>query len=129
MLVEPNATNTGQNIELSRKVLQDARVAVDSVLLISMPYMERRAYVTCAKQWSEVSVVCASAPRTYREHVATVGDERLVIDDLVGDLQRIIEYPALGYAIPQEIPPAVMAAYERLVGAGFTSRLIGNVTS
>ncbi|SHG76498.1 YdcF family protein [Streptoalloteichus hindustanus] len=124
ILVEPNATNTGQNIELSQKVLQDARVAVGSVLLISMRYRELRAFVTCAKQWAEVSVLCSSAPLAYREYVATIGDEKLVVDDLVGDPQRIMEYPATGYAVPQDIPGDVVSAYHRLVAAGFTSRLV-----
>ncbi|GGM78248.1 hypothetical protein GCM10012275_56110 [Longimycelium tulufanense] len=124
IFTEPSATNTGQNIELSRKVLQEAGIAADSVMLITMRYMERRAYATCAKRWPEVSIICASAPLSYQEYVATIGNEKLVIDDLVGDLQRILEYPKIGYAIPQDVPVGVQAAYERLVHAGFDSRLL-----
>ena len=54
----------------------------------------------------------------------TIGDDNLVIDMLVGDLQRIIEYPALGFAVPQDVPPQVMAAYERLTARGYDSRLL-----
>ncbi|NDZ56301.1 hypothetical protein G3I47_03260 [Streptomyces anulatus] len=46
------------------------------------------------------------------------------LDMLVGDLQRVIEYPKLGFAVEQEIPEDVHAAYERLIRAGFTSRLL-----
>jgi hypothetical protein len=43
---------------------------------------------------------------------------------LVGDLQRIIDHPALGFAIPQDVPPHVMAAYQRLTARGYDSRLL-----
>lgn len=49
ILIEPRATNTGQNLTLSRRVLTDAGVLVKSVMLVCMPYMERRAYATCRK--------------------------------------------------------------------------------
>jgi hypothetical protein len=51
-------------------------------------------------------------------------DTRLVIDYLVGDLQRIVAYPEKGFAIAQPVPDRVLAAYQRLVQAGFTGRLV-----
>jgi hypothetical protein len=44
----------------------------------------------------------------------------------IGDLQRIVEYPACGFTVPQEIPPEVVAAYERRTSAGFVSRAIAS---
>jgi hypothetical protein len=55
---------------------------------------------------------------------AAVENGHWIIDHLVGDLQRIVEYPKQGFAIPQPVPASVRAAYQRLVGAGFTSRLL-----
>lgn len=124
ILVEPEATNTGQNITLSRAVLAAHGHAPRSVLLISKPYMQRRAYATCRKLWPQVRPVCASEPLKLRDYAPAIGDEKLVIDMIVGDLQRVIEYPGLGFAIAQDVPPAVRAAYERLVRAGFDSRLV-----
>jgi hypothetical protein len=43
---------------------------------------------------------------------------------LVGDLQRVITYPQLGFAIEQEVPEDVRFAYESLVRDGFTSHLV-----
>ncbi|MGW4411567.1 YdcF family protein [Nonomuraea sp. NPDC004702] len=124
ILVEPHATNTGQNIALSRRALADAGLRPGSVLLISKPYMERRAYATARKVWPEVDVVCASEPLALDGYVTSIGDPRLVIDMLVGDLQRVIEYPRLGYAIEQPIPREVYDAYQALLRAGFDSRLV-----
>ncbi|MFI6708395.1 ElyC/SanA/YdcF family protein [Nonomuraea sp. NPDC050478] len=124
ILLEPSATNTGQNIGLSRQVLADAGIEPDSVLLISKPYMERRAYATARKVWPEVEVMCASEPLDLDDYVGSIGDPKLVIDMLVGDLQRVIEYPKLGYAIEQPVPGEVHDAYQALLRAGFDSRLL-----
>lgn len=124
ILLEPHATNTGQNITLSRKVLADAGIRPGSVLLISKPYMERRAYATARKVWPEVEVVCASEPLGLDDYVSSIDDPKLVIDMLVGDLQRVIEYPKLGYAIEQAVPGEVHDAYRALLRAGFDSRLL-----
>nr|WP_203685557.1 YdcF family protein [Streptomyces sp. SID14515] len=124
VLVEPRARNTGENIRFSRAVLDEAGVNVDSVLLVSKPYEERRSYATARKLWPGVDIVSASSPMTFEEYVASIGDDRMVIDMLVGALQRLLVYPARGFMIEQPVPEEVAAAYERLVGAGFTSRLI-----
>lgn len=124
IIVEPRARNTGENFSFSRRALEERGIHVDSVMVISMPGMERRAYATCRKAWSEVDVVCASQPIDFDRYVQAFGDHRLVIDDLVGDLQRVMEYPRLGFAIAQDVPDDVMAAYDQLVRSGFTSRIV-----
>ncbi len=43
---------------------------------------------------------------------------------MVGDLQRIKEYPKKGFAVEQEIPDDVWGAYEQLVKVGYTKHLI-----
>jgi hypothetical protein len=58
------------------------------------------------------------------DYVKSMGDEALVIDMMVGDLQRVIEYPKHGFAITQDVPTDVHNAYDRLTAAGFTSRLL-----
>jgi len=124
IIIEQRAVNTGQNIDLSRRALAAAGVPVTSVMPISKPYMQRRAYATIRKSWPEVDVVCASEDLGFDEYLKSIRDDTLVIDMLTGDLQRIIEYPARGFAIAQDAPDGVMAAYRRLVAAGFDSRLL-----
>jgi uncharacterized SAM-binding protein YcdF (DUF218 family) len=124
VLVEPTATNTGANITRSRAVLAAAGHHPASLLLICKPYAQRRSYATIRKLWPEVDVVCASAPTGYPDYVATIGDEHLVIGMMVGDLQRILEYPERGFTVPQEVPGAVEDAYRRLRHAGFDARRI-----
>ncbi|MEV7894684.1 YdcF family protein [Streptomyces cyaneofuscatus] len=124
VLVEPRARNTGENIRFARDVLEREGVEVASVLLISKPYEERRAYATARKLWPEVEIVSASTPMTLDEYVNSIGDARLVIDMLVGALQRLMIYPDQGFMIRQPVPADVSEAYQRLRQAGFTSRLL-----
>lgn len=125
ILIEPDAANTGDNISLSRAVLQRAGIRPASVLLISKPYMERRAYATCRKLWPEVDPICTSEALPYEDYLRSIGDEHFVVDMLVGDLNRVIEYPQLGFAIEQDVPADVADAYERLIKHGYDTRLIG----
>ncbi|GAA2465488.1 YdcF family protein [Winogradskya humida] len=124
VLIEPAAKNTSENITLTRELLLKSGIEVRSLILMSRPYQQRRAYATCRKVWPEVEVLCASLPVPLDEYVASIGDVKKVIDMLVGDTQRIEEYAREGFAIPQNVPPEVRAAFRRLVAAGYTSRLI-----
>jgi uncharacterized SAM-binding protein YcdF (DUF218 family) len=124
VLVEQHARNTGENIRLSKALLEKAGADVSSVLLISKPYEERRSYATVCKLWPEVEVVSASTPMTFDEYVDSIRDARLVIDMLVGALQRLLIYPEQGFMISQPVPEDVRQAFERLCREGFTSRLL-----
>jgi hypothetical protein len=61
---------------------------------------------------------------TLTEYIDSIGDERLVVDMLVGAQQRLMVYPRQGFMTSQEIPPAVAESFERLRSQGYTSRLI-----
>lgn len=124
IIIEPKARNTGENIRFSRALLEERRIPVSSVLLVSKPYEERRAYATARKLWPEVEWVSASIPMSLAEYVDSIQDARLVIDMLVGAQQRLGVYPKQGFMIEQEVPSDVVMAYERLRSEGFTSRLV-----
>ncbi|MFE2502318.1 YdcF family protein [Streptomyces rubiginosohelvolus] len=124
ILVEPKARNTGENINFTRELLTGRGIDVSSVMLVSKPYEERRAYATARKIWPEVEVVSASAPMTLAEYVDSLKDLRLVLDMLVGAQQRLLIYPKRGFMIRQEVPDSVAAAYEHLCSEGFTNRLM-----
>ncbi|MFD5242998.1 YdcF family protein [Amycolatopsis sp. NPDC058340] len=124
ILVEPKARNTGENVTLTRALLESRGIEVGAVVLISRPYQQRRAYATCKKLWPEVDVGCASQPLPLDDYVESIGDVDRVINMLVGDTQRITVYAERGFAIRQDIPNRVAEAYDRLVQAGFRERLL-----
>ncbi|MFE2995336.1 YdcF family protein [Nocardia sp. NPDC059246] len=126
IMIEPKATNTGDNIDFTRALLGERGYldSIKSVMLISRPYQQRRSYAICRKRWPEVDVVCGSLPLALDDYVTSIGDVDRVINMLVGDTQRIWVYAQKGWAIEQDVPPSVRAAYARLVAAGFSRRLL-----
>src|SRR3569833_1647954 len=124
ILVEPKAANTAENLTLTRELLAEHDINSRSVMLISRPYQQRRAFATCRKVWPEVEVVCSSIQLTLNDYVARLGDPERVVNMLVGDTQRIELYAERGFSIEQPMSGEVRDAYRRLVAQGYSSRLV-----
>lgn len=124
LLLEPRSTNTGENVRFTRQLLAARGLTVQSVIAVQKPYMERRTFATIRQQWPAVAVQVSSPPLDFAAYCNGALPARDVIEFMVGDLQRIIEYPKLGYMIPQEVPAPVRAAFDQLVAAGYTRQLL-----
>lgn len=125
IIIENKSTNTGENIEFTKKLLKEKGLDFNSFILVQKPYMERRAYATFKKVWPEKEFVVTSPQLSFEEYTSS-GEipKDDVINIMVGDLQRIKEYPKMGFQIGQEIPSKVWDAYKRLVLMGYTRHLI-----
>lgn len=124
MLIEDKSTNTGENIEFSKSLLKQKGISTDKLILVHKPYMGKRAYACFKKIWPEPQLLVTSPQVSYEEYANEYVSKEEMIHILVGDLQRIKEYPARGFVIPLEIPPQIWSAYEELVAAGYTKHLI-----
>ena len=128
ILVENRSTNTGENIDFTRQLLAARGLDPQTFIVVQKPYMERRSYATFRKRWPEKSVRVTSPRVGLDEYLQAYTHESLTIDDvisiMVGDLQRIREYPARGFQIPQDIPADVWRSYEALVAAGYDRHLL-----
>ncbi len=124
ILLEPESTNTGENIAFSRRVLAARGLDPARILLVQKPYMERRAFATFRQRWPEKDVIVTSPPILFSEYFNELLPRDKVIHIMVGDLQRIKFYPALGFQIAQEIPDEVWQAYEQLVALGYDQHLM-----
>ncbi len=128
ILVENRSTNTGENVAFTRALLAERGLHPQSFILVQKPYMERRTYATFRKVWPEKTAIVTSPRVSFDDYLAKYSNaslsEREVIGIMVGDLQRIREYPARGFQIEQDIPDDVWAAFQRLVELGYDSHLI-----
>ena len=124
MLLESQSTNTGENVQLTRRLLERENLDPDRVILVQKPYMERRTYATFRKVWPEKDAVVTSPQLDFDDYPTREIAKEKVITIMVGDLQRIRDYPARGFQIEQHIPTEVWDAFERLVALGFTDNLI-----
>jgi uncharacterized SAM-binding protein YcdF (DUF218 family) len=128
ILTEPHSTNTGENIEFTKRLLAERGLDLQKFIVVQKPYMERRAFATFRKLWPEKELIVTSPQVSFREYVAKYTNRSLsaadVVGIMVGDLQRIKIYPARGWQIAQEIPDEVWSAYEELVRAGYDKYLV-----
>jgi uncharacterized SAM-binding protein YcdF (DUF218 family) len=119
MLLEEEATNTGENLTCTRALLERHGVPVRQAILVAKPYMARRAIATATKQWPEPAWLVSTATVSFAEYVENDHSETRTIDLMVGDLQRIKVYADQGFQTKMDIPPQVWRAYEQLVALGF----------
>jgi uncharacterized SAM-binding protein YcdF (DUF218 family) len=124
ILVESESTNTGENVRLTRRLLEARGVAPQSFILVQKPYMERRAWATFRKVWPEKTVLVTSPRVSLADYPTDDIPREELIHIMVGDLQRIRVYADLGFQIAQEIPAEVWRAYETLVELGYTRHLV-----
>lgn len=122
--IETEARSTVQNIDNTRAQLVADGLTPRSVLLISRPYQQRRAQAVASRRWPRVDIRCTGTEDDLDTYVASLGDPDRVATMLVGDTQRLDLQSRSGEIAPQDIPVDVAHAYERLVAAGYTDRLI-----
>lgn len=123
-IIENESQNTGQNYEFSIKKLRQHNIDPKRMILVQKPYMERRTYAT-GKIWlPNIELIVTSPQVSFDEYLTKYADRETALNTMVGDLQRIKEYPKKGFQIEQDIPKDVWVAYEFLIGQGYTKRLI-----
>jgi uncharacterized SAM-binding protein YcdF (DUF218 family) len=86
--------------------------------------MERRSLATALKVWPEIDYRVSSPPGAFTDYPNQDISMEELMQVMVGDFQRILVYPRMGFQVPQEVPPEIMKAYEELVGLGYTRDLI-----
>ncbi|GAA5497599.1 Uncharacterized SAM-binding protein YcdF, DUF218 family [Rubritalea squalenifaciens DSM 18772] len=124
ILIENQSTNSGENVSLSRQLLDSKMISVKSAIAVHKPYMERRAYATIRAQWPELEVQASSPQLNLFEYCTEDICADTVINIMIGDLQRIMEYPKQGFMIQQPVPDHVQQAMDRLIEAGYTNHLL-----
>lgn len=126
ILIENQSQNTGQNYEFSMNLLREKGMTLKRLIAVQKPFMERRTFAT-GKIWlpEEVELIVTSPPLTLEQYPnELVGRDDHWIHNMVGDLQRVKEYPAKGFQIHQDIPNEVWAAFNFLVEVGYSKNLL-----
>jgi len=123
IILEDKATNCGENVQFTKELLKDREPALTTGIVVQKPYMERRAFATVQKQWPEIQWQVSSPNISYDDYINDNDEERL-INILVGDTQRVIEYAEKGYQTPQDMPDEVKKALEELLNKGYNKHSI-----
>lgn len=124
ILLETRATNTAENFLFTKELLAQRGIQPRNLIIAVKPFMQRRAWATLAVHWPEMPATVASPSMTLDEYFTDELRPEMMINILMGDLQRIWVYARKGWSAPQRLPQEVKEAYDALVCLGFTQHLI-----
>ena len=127
ILIEDKSTNTKENINFTKALLEEAGIPMNHILGVHQPFMERRIVAAMGVYWPEQSFTVTSPRVTIPEYLERAREQGITenasVSVIVGDFQRIDLYAALGYQLPQDIPPEAWMAFHTLVSMGFDTQL------
>lgn len=126
ILFEREAKNTGENLELSKRILDRAGISFNKVIMVHKPYAERRALSLALKKWPSCEITISSQKISFDEYFNSDIPERKIISMMVGEIQRLILSPQFGWIDPVDIPHCVIDAYNKLCNLGYTERLMSD---
>ena len=127
ILMEPDSTNTAENILFTRRLLEETGIAHGRILGVHQPFMERRITAAMGVYWPEQAFSVTSPQTSVADYLADAKrqgvTENAAISVIVGDFQRMDLYAKKGYQIPQHIPEEAWEAFHQLVKMGFDTQL------
>ena len=124
IIIENKSTNTGENVVFTKNLLKKRKITPRRIIVVHKPFMERRTYSIVKKLWAKVDIIVTSPQVPFELYKIPRRTHNDLINAIVGNLQRIKEYPNYGFQIPQIIPKSVWIAYKELVELGYTKKLI-----
>jgi uncharacterized SAM-binding protein YcdF (DUF218 family) len=111
IIVEPVASNTGENVALGMAAARARGVRVTSATLVAFPTSLRRCRATFVRQFPGVITSTVPAFAGVERYEATPEQVRHTV---LSELDRVITYPERGFFDPQDVPPEVLDAARRL---------------
>ncbi len=127
ILLETKSTNTKENIEFTRTLLEEKKIPHGHILGVHKPYMERRIHAAMGVYWPGQRFSVTSFRQTLEEALAESERQGMTregtVSTIVGDFQRIDLYARKGYQLPQFIPEEALEAFRRLVEMGYDAQL------
>jgi uncharacterized SAM-binding protein YcdF (DUF218 family) len=120
ILLEDRSTNFGENIAFVRALLPDLR----RVIFITKPNAILRVALTVPVQWPGISAYVDAPAWRFPEEVSNIIGVFGVMHEMVGDVDRIQQYPARGFQVSHELPEPILESWRALIAAGFGRHLL-----
>ncbi len=120
IIIEKKATNFGENITFSKALLPSVKV----VTFVSKPSALLRVKLTAEAQWPEITSYVSCPSIEFPHEISNVVGILGVINEMVGDIERVQQYPTLGFQVPHQLPKNILNAWGYLIDQGFTEHLM-----
>lgn len=118
IITEPDSTNTGENLRFMQEVLEESnpnytfRKGIKKVLKVSNAYRQRRAHLTCQKEFPQVEFINTPAVTSFEEELQLYKTkDQDLIRHLSGEIERMLKYPSMNFIVPVEVPQEILKAY------------------
>ena len=116
--LEEQAANFGENIAFVREAFPQLR----RVTFVTKPNSVLRVALTVPVQWPQVTAWIDAPPLAFPQDVSNVIGVWGVIHEMVGDIDRVLQYPALGFQKPHALPAPILQSWQYLIAAGFDAQ-------
>jgi uncharacterized SAM-binding protein YcdF (DUF218 family) len=120
--LEDRSTNFGENIAFVRALMPELR----RVIFVTKPNAVLRVTLTVPVQWPQVHACVDSPPFEFPQDVSNVIGVFGVMNEMVGDVDRILKYPSRGFQRSHALPVPVLESWRALIADGFTHHLLAD---
>ena len=120
IFIETKSTNTGDNFRFSIPIIQQHHIPSESILIVHNSSHERRTLQTAKAIWKQKKLIVTSPVDSFGSYLGRIQkEEKRNISVLVGDIQRLIVYPQLGWMEETIVPAKVLETYQELKEMGY----------
>jgi uncharacterized SAM-binding protein YcdF (DUF218 family) len=120
--LEERSTNFGENIAFVRALMPDLR----RVIFVTKPNAILRVALTVPVQWPEVTAFVDSPPLEFPQEVSNIIGVFGVMNEMVGDVDRVLKYPSRGFQRAHDVPAPVLESWRALIADGFGHHLLAD---
>lgn len=123
IVVEDQSTTTPQNFKNTIKILQQEKLEYNSMVIVHSVITTRRTLATAKAYLPNTKIYMTTVKTTFEEFMSRLEKSHLLNETicvLVGNIQRMVIAPQMGYQVEVVVPKQVLKAYEELKQEGYT---------
>jgi hypothetical protein len=107
ILIEASSTNTGDNLKYSIQILKEKGLleSVKRIILVATPTRQLRVFLTAKMYFPKAELISLPPSSSFDIDMEMNTNKGIDFKEhIIGELERIKKYPALGFACSTEIP-------------------------
>ena len=120
LLLEPRARSFAENLAFARTMCPDARC----ITFVTKPNSIRRVTQTQPIHWPDIDCAVDAPDFAFPWGVSNMVGVFGLIEEMVGDIHRLLRYPRLGFQQALPIPDEVLDAWQQLIALGYNRHLL-----
>lgn len=124
IIIENKSSNTYENFLFSLKIIKQKKLSVKKIIVVTQPYLQRRAKLGLLKFWPGIKSIFTSPEFTFQTYGNSFLSKNEMLNIMAGEISRIQKYPEKGFIKKGIIPDSILKIYEKLAENGFTKYLV-----